>query len=1211
MRRLVLALAALSCAAPAAAQTWTGAAMDAGNWNNAANWNPATVPNSATADTVFTDAAAGSVVILSTVQDRSLTFNTTTGAYTLTSLAGQSVGGMQSITVGGGNTVNQAIDLANVAGGSLVFTGTGSAALSVTNNSDPSTNPTLTVGPNTVIGTAGGGGITVGGTGRTAITGSFSNGQPVTGGLTKAGAGALVLGGTGGNLGGPVALTGGTLRLDFNTNTAVKFAGTSPFSSAGGDVELVGNSATAITQNTGGTTLTAGHTQVNRSGGAAAVTFGAGGFTRSAGTTFDATNTGTLAVTTTTGMTNGLLGPGPAFATLNGSLWAGVSGGQLAGNPGMAGIFGSGVNSLISANTSIPTVTTNSLRFDVGSAITTLNGTVTLQSGGILVANTAGSPTITAGTVATNSELIVHQYSPGTLTINSNVNAPAGLTKTGPGLLSLGGDLTTSGPINVNRGGLQITSIFAVPSTVTSINLNDTRTGGNGLQQLVFDFGGSGFATVSRPIRLSAHSPAGSYANVFSTGTSANFLVTLSGVISSAPGATTPLRFDGAVGDSTSFRLTGVNTFTGTVQVQGGALGISTNASLGNLANGVVLSVGNTTAGGLEFVNSGTDLARPVSITVFSRVVCNVGQTNTISGPVTGQPLYKDGAGTLVLTNAGNAGEREVRAGTLAVTAAGLGTAGDYHLWDGAALSAVTTATLGAARTLTIGSGFGHPVGPVRGTVDVAAGQVFTLAGPVTEFAAVGPGTLVKTGTGTLTLTGVGNLYSGGTEVRAGELRVAANGGLGPAAAPVTVEPFGTLTFTGSTTTGRAFTLLSGTLSVAAGQTLTLSGATVGGGFLRGPGTYALTGGTALTGVTTFNTTVLTQTGAASYKNVTHGGSLTVSGGAANPAALDGFTNQGSGAMTIATAAGVGSQVTAADFQTYGTLTVQNAPGGFASANRLTNVGAGPLFFNGGSRTFLGTPATAGQLGAVLDLNGKSATVAGGLLVNNGLVFDSTNGGTATLIADFGALIKGGGTYGVPVVTVNGGRFQAGNSPGRAEFGRFAFGPGGVSDYVLAMNDAAGTAGPTPDADGRVSGWGLVRAVQQVGPATTQGDFAFTADPAHKLTVALQTLVNPTTAGTDVPGAMDHFDSTRAYAWPAVTWAGAYAGPADAAVLDAATAFDTTGLLNATNGGSFGWALDAAGHTLSLTFTPVPEPTTLALTAAAGLALGWRVRRRR
>jgi hypothetical protein len=56
------------------------------------------------------------------------------------------------------------------------------------------------------------------------------------------------------------------------------------------------------------------------------------------------------------------------------------------------------------------------------------------------------------------------------------------------------------------------------------------------------------------------------------------------------------------------------------------------------------------------------------------------------------------------------------------------------------------------------------------------------------------------------------------------------------------------------------------------------------------------------------------------------------------------------------------------------------------------------------------------------------------------------------------------------------------------------------------------------------------------------------------------------------------------------------------------TSFDTSGFVNSING-TFGWSLDAADHSLSLTYTPtpVPEPGTLALVglAAAGMA-GWR-----
>jgi hypothetical protein len=171
-------------------------------------------------------------------------------------------------------------------------------------------------------------------------------------------------------------------------------------------------------------------------------------------------------------------------------------------------------------------------------------------------------------------------------------------------------------------------------------------------------------------------------------------------------------------------------------------------------------------------------------------------------------------------------------------------------------------------------------------------------------------------------------------------------------------------------------------------------------------------------------------------------------------------------------------------------------------------------------------------------------------------------------------------------------------------FGRFVFGPGGVNNYVFAIDDAGGTAGPSPDGLGHVSGWGWVKAVKaQFGATTSNGDFVWTATPTGKLTVAIDTLVNPTTVGADVPGMMDHFDPNSAYSWPAVQWAGTYSGPADAAMLDAATCFDTSGVLNPV-AGTFGWSL--SGSSLSLSYTPsaVPEPGTLVLLGLAA-AVGW------
>jgi MYXO-CTERM domain-containing protein len=120
-----------------------------------------------------------------------------------------------------------------------------------------------------------------------------------------------------------------------------------------------------------------------------------------------------------------------------------------------------------------------------------------------------------------------------------------------------------------------------------------------------------------------------------------------------------------------------------------------------------------------------------------------------------------------------------------------------------------------------------------------------------------------------------------------------------------------------------------------------------------------------------------------------------------------------------------------------------------------------------------------------------------------------------------------------------------------------------------------------------------------------QRRFTWTATPADPLMIALDTLVNPTIVGTDVSGPMADFDPTQAHSWLVAQWSGTYSGPTNTAMLDAATSFDTTGVVNQFSG-TFGWSLDAADQTLSLTYTPTPvqEPGSLALVGllAAGLA---------
>jgi autotransporter-associated beta strand protein len=494
---------------------------------------------------------------------------------------------------------------------------------------------------------------------------------------------------------------------------------------------------------------------------------------------------------------------------------------------------------------------------------------------------------------------------------------------------------------------------------------------------------------------------------------------------------------------------------------------------------------------------------------------------------------------------------------------------------------------------------------------------------------------LTATGPGTLTLVGT-NSYSGGTNVLNGTVQVASDASLGTG--NVTGAALGTVNFTGTTTTTKSFAMNGGTVAVAAGKTLTFNGSVVSSAFLDGAGTFATdpTNGARFVNVTaTPSVAITSNTAADQFVHFTNSGALNVAegvgsspfGSVPNGVTFNGFTNQGLGSITIdarvsPAPAQTGAVVNVSNFQTYGTLTVGPAVGS-GQSTFLTNVGTVPLGFNSGSRTFVGgfdegVPMPE-YLGGI-NLLGKNAVLSGGLLVVNmtGFVVDYNPAtdtiGTSTVIADYGSLVKGSGYFQNPVITQNGGRMQAGNSPGSASFGRFVFGPGGVSNYVFDINDATGTAG----ANSNANGWGLVKAVRTSLPPAidgglnvSSGDFTWTATPTNRLTVALDTIVGTTADDTDVAGPMADFDPTRAYSWLAAQWAGTYSGPIDAATLDAATSFDTSGFLNPV-AGMFGWQLDQAGHALSLVYTPnaVPEPSSLLLLAAAAGGIANFARRR-
>jgi autotransporter-associated beta strand protein len=741
---VTLALA-LVFARPVSAQpfTWTGATVN--GWNSSSNWSPG-IPNSPTALVNFTGSGPFyGVNISSSVSAQSLMFSNPTLGYSLTSSAGQILSGLTTINVGASVTGTQTINLANIATGSLLFTGSGPGALTITNNSF-STN-SLVIGPNTVIGTPGSGGITVTGSGNTTISGSFaSNASPnnqVIGGLTQSGPSRLTLSGNGSNLFGGITLASGYMYWDYSNNTAAKFGGGNLQLFDGG-LSLLAHPTIAVTQTVpgGNTTINTGDTELylyTNSGAFANVILNAGAITRLGTGTLNVRAEQGGAVTTTSTVTNGILG---AWAAYNSSTWATKGGSFVAGFTAFGtNVYASGVNTDVTSGGGIPAdFTTNTLRFNTPLAAV-ISGTNTIQSGGILVSSAGGTSSISGGTLQSGAaEFLVHTY--GGLTINSALNVNGGLTKTGGAALSLGGPVNWVGgaPLTISYGTVSFTNSLAFAS-LTEVHFND-RSDSN--QVLAFRLPDGQNAASNANIRLTGHSSTTSFnANVFHN-FAMNSRITLSGVLSSETGFSAP--YFTASSDSSGFVLSGANTFLGNTYVGSGVLGIASNANLGPTANNLVLTGANPAFGGIEFLTNGMSLDHAVQLAGAGRAIVPGSNTNGIDTAVSGAGgLIKVGTGTLLLNNAANTysggtivneGRLMLGAGTAIPTGSNVTVANgaEFNIgpWSNSALGAIGTVSLNGGG-FRVPSGFGDyyvnklAIGSTGGMVDFNGTSNFRL----------------------------------------------------------------------------------------------------------------------------------------------------------------------------------------------------------------------------------------------------------------------------------------------------------------------------------------------------------------------------------------------------------------------------------------------------------------------------------------------------
>lgn len=236
---------------------------------------------------------------------------------------------------------------------------------------------------------------------------------------------------------------------------------------AGGQVSLIGNASTPVTE-TLGTLQFSGNATVNATQpGAAAARLNFAGLARTAGGVLNVTGNGGVILGGVANGANGIIGA----SVTAGNEWAVVGpDGTVQAlsnyNPNPATAGAADHVKITAAGTALAPATAstwNTLNLqNAGTSSQALNlgadSVLTLAGGGVLGSG-AGSVSIANGSLAAGGELVV--VNRNTMQISSNIvetAAGTALTKSGPGVLTLSGANTYSGPTQITQGTLAVSS---------------------------------------------------------------------------------------------------------------------------------------------------------------------------------------------------------------------------------------------------------------------------------------------------------------------------------------------------------------------------------------------------------------------------------------------------------------------------------------------------------------------------------------------------------------------------------------------------------------------------------------------------------------------------------------------------------------------------------------------------------------------------------
>ncbi len=440
--------------------------------------------------------------------------------------------------------------------------------------------------------------------------------------------------------------------------------------------------------------------------------------------------------------------------------------------------------------------------------------TITIASGGILetaaVGNNAVSFTGGSLTSGNGTDLIVNQFNSQAnpaLTIGSSITGAIGLTKVGPGNLTLSGANSYTGPTYLAGG---VTSISAVGNLgAPTVAANEVLTLSNATLQATntFSLTSSGTGTANFAVSLAG-------GNTFDV-TGANTL-TVGGIIS-GPGSLTKT-------DSGTLTLNAAETYTGGTFVNGGTLIVGTAGSM------------NLTGGAPLFVSNGGTLLDNNSAFGNNNLPFSGGTVWTLQGTgALNSATIK--AGTLTVAES-TPSVFLINGGTL-TSIAGTNTSnfGSFYL-NGNTVTAIGSNNQITAVSIGLGNAiFNTPSVGDSLAISSALGQASSI------------GTITKNGLGTLTLTtltpGTTGDINTTTTVNAGTLTVGPGGSTGVISGSLTINSgaivnastswsFG---FNGAAAGVNTITINGGTLNFTGSNTgggLEASGITMTGGLISG-----------------------------------------------------------------------------------------------------------------------------------------------------------------------------------------------------------------------------------------------------------------------------------------------------------------------------------------------------------------------------------------